>query len=593
MSVDAWITVVVVAAALVLLVLDRFNATVVMGGAVLSLYLTGVIDQGQLLSGFANESLAAVGALYILAGAADATGAFDGLIGRLLGGAKRGRPHAELLRVCMPAAGASAFIANTPLVAMLAPRVIRWCRRTGRSPSHYLMPLSYAIILGGSTTMIGTSANLFVNDLIDNAGLGRLGLFAITGIGLPLAVGGIALMALVGPRLLKDRTSPGDTLSGSEREFTVEMTIPANSPMAGVTVAEAGLRHLEGVFLVEVERAGKVIAAIGPEEQLAVGDRLVFVGNLERVLDLQRMTGLVSTEARHFADLARNPQRQFVEAVISTGSPLVGSSLKASGFRSRYASAVVAIHRSSEQLDGKLGEVRLRAGDVLLVLAGPDFTEQYQQHRDFAIVAPLNRERPIRRERARVVEVSILTLIIVAGTGLMSLLQIALLIAFLLIVTRVVTLQDARRFVDLNVLLLMATSFGLGAAVQSSGLAATMAHGVVDAGAHLGPYGLLAAVLTATMLATEAITNTAAAALMFPIAVAIAEQAGLNPLPFAVIVLFGATQSFLTPIGYQTNTIVWGMGGYRYTDFARLGVPLTVLLLVATPLLVPVFFPFH
>ncbi len=257
------------------------------------------------------------------------------------------------------------------------------------------------------------------------------------------------------------------------------MTIPPSSPLAGATVAEAGLRNLDGVFLVEVERAKKVIAAVGPDEPLAAGDRLVFVGNLARVLDLQRMSGLVSAEARHFDDLARNPQRQFVEAVVGGGSSLVGSSLKASGFRRRYASAVVAIHRSGEQLVGKLGEVRLRAGDVLLVLAGPDFTQQYRQHRDFALVAPLNADRPIRRERARVVEMAIVTLIVVAGTGLLSLLQIALLIAFGLVVARVVTLSDARRSIDVNVLLLMGTSFALGRAVaeQRAG---------IDAGARGG-----------------------------------------------------------------------------------------------------------
>lgn len=593
MTVDAWITLGVVIVAVVLLVLDRFNPTLIMGGAVLALFLAGVIDEGQVLDGFANESLAIVAALYVLAGAADVTGAFDGITSHLLGNGARLRPYRELMRVCGPSAAVSAFIANTPLVAMLAPRVVRWCRRTGRSPSRYLMPLSYAIILGGSMTMIGTSTNLFVNDLIDKAGLGRLSVFSIFGVGLPLAVGGVGLLVLFGPRLLRERHTPTDSLAEPEREFTVEMTIPPNSPLVGATVAEAGLRNLDGVFLVEVERAKKVLAAIGPNLPLAAGDRLVFVGNLARVLDLHRMAGLVSAEARHFDDLARNPQRQFVEAVISTGSPLVGSSLKASGFRRRYASAVVAVHRSSEQLKGKLGDVRLRAGDVLLVLAGPDFTQRYRQHKDFAVVAPVNWDRPLRGEHARGVEICIAVLLVVAGTGVMGLMQISLLVAFGLVITRVVTFEDARRFIDANVLLLMATSFGIGLAVQHSGLASTLAHLVMSAAGSLGAYGLLVAVLGATMLATEVVSNTAAAALMFPIAIEIASQSGLNALPFAVVIIFGASLSFLTPIGYQTNTMVWAMGGYRYTDFARLGAPLTLLVLVATPALVPAFFPFH
>ena len=265
MTIDGWITLGVVVVVFALLISDRFSPQLVMGGAALALYVAGVIDSKQLLAGFGNESVAIVAALYVLAGAADATGAFEGLTTRILGGAKPGRSRSELIRVCVPSAGASAFIANTPLVAMLAPRVIRWCRRTGRSPSRYLMPLSYAVILGGSMTMIGTSVNLFVNDLIAKAGLGRLGIFAITGIGVPVAVGCIALMVLVGPRLLPRPCHSQATRSPASRsEFTVEMTIATNSALAGSSIGEAGLRNLDGVFLVEVERAGKLIAAVGP-----------------------------------------------------------------------------------------------------------------------------------------------------------------------------------------------------------------------------------------------------------------------------------------------------------------------------------------
>ena len=486
MTIDGWLTLAVVVVCLALLILNRFNPTLVVGGAVLTLYMVGVIDQDQLLAGFSHQALAIVAALYVLAGAADATGAFEGLTTRLLGNGQSRRFRNELVRVTAPSAAASAFIVNTPLVAMLAPRVIRWCRRTGRSPSRYLMPLSYAVILGGSMTMIGTSVIVFINDLIDDAGLGRLNVFAITGIGLPLAVGCIGLLVLTGPWLLRDRATPRESIAGMERTFTVEMTVIAHSAMDGATVADAGLRNLDGVFLVEVERAGKVIAAVGPEEPLAAGDRLVFVGNRARVLDLQRMSGLMSAEARHFDDLEHNPQRQFVEAVIGAGSPLAGTSLKAAGFRRRYGAAVVAIHRASEQLAGKLGDVRLRTGDVLLLLAGPDFRHQYRQHRDFAMVAPLNEDRPIRREHARVVELCIVALFVVAGTGLLNLLQISLLIAFGLVLARIVTLQDARRFIDVNVLLLIATSFGLGLAVHESGLASAMAHVVVGAGRSTG-----------------------------------------------------------------------------------------------------------
>lgn len=591
MSWEAWFTLVVASLTVILLATDRFNPTMVMIGSVLALLVAGVIDQDQALAGFSNQAPITVAALYVLAGAAAATGALDGLVSRVLGGAREEHPRGELTRICAPSAGISAFIANTPLVAMLAPRVVTWCRRTGRQPSRYLMPLSYAIIFGGCMTMIGTSTNLFVNDLLEDSGQERLDLFDISGIGIPLALGGVLLIILLTPRLLPVRDAPTGELNSRAREFTVEMSVSPGSPLAGQTVAEAGLRNLEGVFLVEIERDGTVLAPVGPEHRLDDGDRLVFVGNVDRVVDLQRIPGLVSAGERHFADVGRHPQRSFVEAVVSGGSRLAGSTLKESGFRARYGSAVVAIHRSGEQLPGKLGDVRLRPGDVLLVLAGPDFDRRFADDRDFAVIAPLTQNRPVRTEHARTVELLILGLIVLAGTDLLDLLQVSLLIAFGLVAFRIITIEEARKSVDVDVILLMATSFGLGSAIQHSGLAAELASGMVSAFDVFGDYGLLFAVLAATMLMTELLSNNAAAAVMFPIAIAAAEQAELDPRPFGVIVLFGATLSFLTPIGYQTNTLVWGMGGYRYRDFARLGAPLTLMVLAATPALVPLFFP--
>ena len=283
MPIEAWITLAIGIATMVLLILERLRPTLVMARSVLSLYVAGVVDQHQSLAGFANESLAIVAALCVLAGAALVTGAFEGATTLLLGGAA----YAKLAQVCSPSAAASAFIANTRLVAMLAPQVIRWCRHTGRSPSGYLMPLSYALILDGSMTMIGTSSSRSANDPTDKAGIGQLSLFSTTGIGLPLAVGCVGLIVLTGPRPLRDPATPGQSIGGTERKFALEMTIAAHSILTGTTVAEAGPRSHDGVFLVEVERTDRVIAAVGPDEPLAAGHRSVFLGNLERLLNLQ------------------------------------------------------------------------------------------------------------------------------------------------------------------------------------------------------------------------------------------------------------------------------------------------------------------
>jgi di/tricarboxylate transporter len=596
MSGDAWITLAVSVATLVLLATDRFSPALVMAGAVTVLLVVGVVDQEGALLGFSNDAPITVACLYVLAGAVKITGAFEELTEKALGG--RGEPGKQdsrrtLTRILFPSMAASAFIANTPLVAMTAPRVLEWARRTGRSASRYLMPLSYAIIFGGCITLVGTSTNLVVHGLLKEFGFEGLSVFEITPVGLPVAFLGTIGIILLTPLLLKDRSGPDQGIVEQVRRFTIEMEIAPDSPMDGQTVADAGLRQLEGVFLIEVERAGQSISPVAPDQMLEGGDRLTFSGNVSRIVDLQRMPGLISAEHRHFETVGEHPGRAFFEVVIGESSPLVGSTLKEIGFRARYGAAVVAIHRSGEAIPGKLGDCSLRAGDLLLVLGGPNFRETWREQQDFLMVAPLQEGRPLRREKARIVELMTLGLILVAGTGLMDLLQVSLVLAIALTGFKIISLGEARSAVDLEVVVLMATSFGLGIAIRDSGLADEIATLVVNAFEPLGDVGVLAGILIATMVMTELLSNNAAAVLMFPIAIASAQQAGLDPRPFAVVILFGATLSFLTPIGYQTNTLVWSMGGYRYGDFSRLGAPLTVMTVVLLLILVPIFFPFQ
>jgi di/tricarboxylate transporter len=594
MGLDAWITLMVAVATLVLLATDRFSPALVMAGAVTTLLVTGVIDQDGALVGFANDAPITVAALYVLAGAVKITGALEHVTERVLGSNGKGGPQDSrrtLARVLFPSMAVSAFIANTPLVVMIAPRVVTWARRTGRPASRYLMPLSYAIIFGGCITLIGTSTNLVVSGLLREFGYKPLGLFEITGVGLPVALLGVTAIVFLTPRLLKVRQGPGQSINEQVRRFTVEMEVREDSALVGRTVAEAGLRQLEGVFLIEIERDTRIISSVAPEEVLEARDRLTFSGNVSRILDLQRMPGLVSAAHRHFEAVGQHPGRAFYEVVIGEGSPMVGSTLKETGFRARYGAAVIAIHRAGEPVAGKLGDIRLRAGDLLLVLGNPDFRRTWQEQQDFLVVVPLTEGRPLRREKARVVELLILGLILVAGTGLMDLLQTSLIIAIALVGFKIITASEARASVDLEVIILMATSFGLGIAISDSGLADQVARLVVGIFQPLGDLGVLAGILVATMLMTELLSNNAAAVLMFPIALAVAGQANLNPRPFAIVILFGATLSFLTPIGYQTNTLVWSMGGYRYRDFSRLGAPLTVLTIVIILVMVPLLFP--
>jgi len=591
---DAWFTLAIVVATIAVLASERFRPALVMLASVIVLLVTGVIDQEGAFSGFSNEAPFIVAALYVVAGAAEATGALDRITERILG---RGRPHdggtterRDVARIAFPTMAASGFVANTPLVALMAPRVVAWSRRTGRSASRYLMPLSHAAVFGGVITVLGTSANVTVSGLLRESGRQPLDVFEITPVGLPIAVLGVGLLVLASPRLLPRRLSPTEADTGTTREFTLEMQVAPASPLAGRTVAEAGLRNLEGVFLLELERGDEVTAPVGPDYVLESGDRLTFAGAVSRVLDLQRIPGLVSAERRHFS-VVGGGSRATYEVVIGEGSPLVGSTLKEIGFRGRYGGAVFAIHRAGARLPAKLGEVRLHAGDLLLVLGDHEFRQRWQDSHDFLVVSPLESGVPVRRERAVIVELTLLALVVAAGTGLLSLLEASLLAAGGLVVGRVISVPEARRAIDFDVILMIAASFGLGAAMSESGLAQELGQLLVSGSGRFGDIGVLAAVLLATMLVTELLSNNAAAVLMFPIALAAAADAGVDFRPLAVAILIGASCSFLTPIGYQTNLLVYGMGGYRFLDFTRVGAPLTLLTIVVSLVTIPLVFP--
>lgn len=588
---EAWLTLAVVIVTMAVLASERFAPPIVVLGALTFLLVVGIVDTEAAFTGFSNSAPLTVAALYVLAAAVEKTGALERIAFRVVGGESTGSSErGTLARLLAPSAGISAFLNNTPIVAMLAPVIVSWGRRTGRSPSRYLMPLSYAVILGGCMTLIGTSTNLVVDGLMQEAGQPSMGLFEVGKVGLPVAVAGLAALVLLAPRLLPPRRAPSEAVDVDAREFTVEMTVAENPP-AGQSVAEAGLRSLQGVYLVQIERDGREITPVSPDEVLTEGDRLTFAGNVDRILDLQQHPGLVSAEHPHFSVAGSATRRRLFEAVIAAGSPLDGTTLKEVGFRGRYSAAVLAIHRAGERVPGKLGEVRLRGGDVLLLLAEREFRRRWLNDPSFLVIAPLAGEALPRREKAPVVGLVIVALLALVGTGALDVLVAAMLAAFVVVGLGVLSPAEARSAVDLNIVVLIAASFGLGEAIESSGLASKLAEVVVGPLEPVGDIGLLLGVLVATMIVTELVTNNAAAVLLFPIAMATAAEAGLDPRGFAFAVALAASLSFLTPIGYQTNTMVYGMGGYRFGDFARLGLPLTVLVLLLEALLIPLAWP--
>ncbi|MEM8618237.1 MAG: SLC13 family permease [Actinomycetota bacterium] len=586
MTGDEWLTLAVLVVTFLVLVLDRVPTAAGLGGAVFALMLLGVVDQEQALTGLSASAPVTIAALYVLAGAATATGAFSPVIDRLMDAGGRG-DRARLAGIATAAAGFSAVLPNTPLVALAAPRIVTWSRRTGRSPAAYLMPLSFAAVLGGVITVIGTSTNLVVSDLLVAAGDDPLGVFEITGAGLPVAIVGIAVLVVTAPRLRAARR-PVEELDERAQRYTMALRVDGDGSVVGQTVDEAGLRDLAGVFLAGIERDGRVVTA-RPETRLGAGDVCYFVGDVDDIVDLMEVRGLSSAEGPHLDGALERPGTGLFEVVVSERSELAGSTLRDVGFRARYDAAVLAIRRHDDDVPGKLGTVELRPGDVLLLLATADFGRRFRGHSDFSVVAPLSTAPPPRRGSAAVVLAAIVAMVVLAVSGALTLLEASLLAVGAVVALRAVSLTEARRAVNLNVVLTIAMAISLGTAVAASGLAGEFAALLSSIGDPFGQTGRIVAVLVATMVLTEVLSNNAAAAVMLPVATATALDAGYDPRAFAIVALIGASCSFLSPLGYQTNLMVYGLGGYRFGDFTRVGAPLTLATVVVTPIVVPLF----
>src|SRR3990170_1014579 len=589
MSWEQWFTTAVIVVTIAVLIRDLLPPSAAMTGAMVATLTAGIIPPIEALAGFSNPAPVTIAALYVLAKAADKTGALTPAVGSLLG-----NNHSQRMttaRLTVPATFTSAFLNNTPIVAMLIPQVEIWAEARNRSPSHYLLPLSYAAVLGGVVTLMGTATNIVVSGLLEAAGQPPLGFFEITKIGLPVAVVGVSMIIALAPVLMPTRRSASQASREEMPEFTVDMVVETGGPLDGASVDQAGLRNLAGVFLVEIDRGGETIAAVGPDHILHGADRLRFAGRVDNVVDLLTLTGVALAEQTH-VDLVDTPQAAHFQAVIGAGSFLSGRTLKEIGFRSRYQAAVVAIHRAGQRVEAKLGDIELRAGDTLLVIADPGWKDRWSDRQDFILIAPLAGTPRMRSRRALVVAAVAVGIVATAATGVLPMVTAALLGGAALVVFGVVSPREAKASVDLDVIVTIGSAFGLAAGEGGTGLAATIADGLVKGLGTLGPAGLLAGVVLTTVLLKELITNKAAVLLVFPIAIATADSFGINPRGFALAVAVAAATSFLTPIGYQTNMMVYGPGGYRFTDYLRLGIPLTVAVVAVILVGVPIIWPF-
>ena len=589
----------------------RVTPYIILCGALGVLVVAGVIEPDKAFLGFANVGVITVALLFVIADGLNSTGGVAGLGRRLLGDS--GDLRVAQIRTMAPVAVMSAFLNNTPVVAIMLPQVIDWAKKHRISASLVLMPLSFAAILGGMCTLIGTSTTLvidrqlsdIVSSAIDAGQLPgrqvedyRLGLFELAWIGVPATAVGIAAFALFAKWMLPERKAAFDKLE-DPKEYTVEMQVEPNSALVGRTIEEAGLRSLPGMYLMEIDRGDEIMTAVSPDTKLRANDQLVFVGIVDSVVDLQKIPGLKPATDQLFKLKGSRSDRCLVEAVVSNSCPYVRMTIRAAQFRTRYGAAVIAVNRDGVRLRQKIGDIQLTPGDTLLLECSPAFLHQQRNSRDFFLVSELQGSVTPKYEKAWLARGIMAAMILAVAFKLVPMINAALIAAGLMIVTRCLRGSNALRSVEWDILLVMAAGIGIGNAMHASHTDKYIAELLVNGlGANAeafftqNPRVMLAIICALTMLLNNLITAKAAGLVMLPVAVSAANALGVDLMPFAIAVIVGAATSLATPIGYQTNLMVYGPGGYKATDFLRAGGPLTIAVWLITIIIAPMVWPF-
>lgn len=550
-------------------------------GTLAACIVLGLLPPSEAFAGFGHEATISIALLYVVAYTVQSTRILDSYSHWIIGRPQRtvGR---QLWRFLPPVAVLSAFTNNTTVVAALLPVVQRWARKNNVPVGKLLMPLSFATILGGLCTLIGTNTNLVLDGFLTQAGQPGFAFFEFAKIGVPLAILGLVYITLVSVRLLPGSAGSMQQFTESVRQFVIEAKVTAEFEGIGKTLEQAGLRHLPGAFLFQIERDGQLIASVTSNEVIREGDRLFFNGLPASILELQRsIRGLATVTDQHFG-LHNYDSDQFrvYEAVVSHSSPLLGQSVRDSQFRMRYNAVILGIHRNGERIEQKVGDIELSAGDTLLLLAPVNFDQLWYNSREFYLVSAFTEQEAQKPQTKAWIAVSAFVgMVVLVTLEVLPLGTAALLAVMVMILTRCINPRDARQAIDWGVIITIACSLGIGKAVQHAGLPQLLA----DSVAHSSQSGLpllviLAGLYALTNIYTIFVTNSAAAALMAPVALSMAAELHLPAMPFMLLVAFAASADFSMPFGYQTNLMVYGPGGYKIRDYLRAGAPLNLIM---------------
>lgn len=553
---------------------ETFNPAFTFFICTVALLLPGVITPVDLLRGLSNQQIIIIFLLVLVtAGIRLIYGSamFARIFNRNLS------PKAFLIRMMATVTAISPFLNNTPIVAFMIPYVRDWAQKTGNPASKFLIPLSFSTVLAGMITVIGTSTNLVLNGLIDSYHLPLLGWQDFLYLGVIVTIVGWIYIYFYAYRVLPSNPNTLEALKENLKEYIVEIEVFQNSRLIGKSIKDAGLRKLEDVFLVEIIRDERIISPVSPEEVLAAGDLLFFSGRTDSIYNLIQADNGLRIPSQD--NLEVEGHFHFVEAVIPANSDLIGIPIKDSDFRKTYNASIIAIHRNGKQLPGKVGEMTLAGGDFLLLLTKEN-QHNADHERDLFFVTKPQKLIPPKSRWLSGLGLACFVALVLGITEVLPLFSVCLGILVVLVLTSVLNVIEIRRELDLSLLLILVCSLAIGVALEKSGTADLLAHGLIYAGKSMGPIGVLTALFVATTFLTALITNTATVSIVFPIAMSMAEQMNLSYTPFFAAIAFAASGDFMTPIGYQTNLMVYGPGGYTFRDFIRVGSLLTLIYIV-------------
>jgi di/tricarboxylate transporter len=592
MTFDVVVAILVILFLVFSLYLEYVRPALVFMIAVAMLLVSGIITPGEALYGFANEQIAIIFLLLLLSDIIKSSGVLNSIINTLFH--PRLSYRGFMFRMTSFVAVFSAWVNNTPLVAIMIPYTWTWASKKKIAPSKVLIPLSFAAIVGGMVTLIGTSTNLVVNGLALEASklnpdIHTLNIFDFTFVGLPLMVIGLIYLWTFGPRLLPNRKDPLKEFEDHKREYLIETVLPVGSTLIGKSVEES-VRHLGSLFLAEIIRNKMVIAPVQPNEILQKDDVLIFAGNTETIAELVKNS--TDIKLPDYTTAQTPESSELMEVVVSANSGLIGDTVKSTGFRGAYDSAIIAIKRNGVRLSGSIGEQVLRSGDLLLLLAGHDFTQRAKDSNDFYTISRISHiGKPDKKNAYLILGGTILVFLLTAFTSL-SLFKGLLVLVIVLALTRIVNFDKIKSSIDAEMFVVLALALAVGRAINNSGAADYIAIGLLDLVSIFdSPLAALFMIYILTNVLSMVVTNKAAVAIVFPIAMAMVmqlratSQPDLSYTPFILAVAYAGCAEFMTPVGYQTNLMVYGPGGYKFKDYIKVGMPLSILYLVAVVLI--------